>query len=74
MTDSRTAPPATAGRRERKKAETRQALVAAARRLRAEPEMRAGMAANQLAHAAHAFDIGRIGRRFAGIIDGVCRV
>ncbi|WP_431860992.1 glycosyltransferase [Azospirillum sp.] len=47
-------------------------FVAAARRLRHEPEMRAGMAANQIAYAADAFDIDRIGARFADILDQAC--
>lgn len=44
-------------------------FVAAARRLRDEPELRAGMAANQLAYAAHAFDIDRIGARFTAVLE-----
>lgn len=47
-------------------------FVAAAHRLRHEPELRAGMAANQLAHAAHAFDIRRIGPRFESLLEEAC--
>lgn len=47
-------------------------FVAAARRLYERPELRAGMTARQLAYAGQAFDIDRIGARFAAVIDAAC--
>ena len=46
-------------------------FVAAARRLRADPALRAALGARQRAHAEHAFDIDRIGERFLEVIDRV---
>lgn len=47
-------------------------FVAAARRLRADPALRAACAANQAAYAARVFDIDVIGRRFERILDEAC--
>jgi len=47
------------------------AFVAAARRLHADPDLRARMAANQAAYAAAHFDIAVIGKRFADLLEHI---
>lgn len=47
-------------------------FVAAARRLRDDPGLRAVCAANQTTYAARAFDIGAIGRRFEQVLEEAC--
>lgn len=47
-------------------------FVAAARRLRSDPALRAACAANQTAYAVRAFDIDMIGQRFERILEDVC--
>lgn len=52
-------------------AEDEVGFIAAARRLRADPALRAALVASQHAYAARAFDIDRIGGRFLALIEGV---
>ena len=47
-------------------------FIAAARRLRADPALRAALVAGQRAYAERTFDIDRIGARFLDIIGEVC--
>ncbi|WP_051340375.1 glycosyltransferase family 4 protein [Azospirillum halopraeferens] len=50
----------------------RDGFIAAARRLRDDPDLRAACARRQAAYAATAFAMDRIGPRFADILDRVC--